>query len=392
MRKLIGEWFSLIVAAVIVIGLIAGGIGYYTHANPPVESEQRTLATWEESTSLTHQATVQRANPVFARGETLADREVYFTQLSPEFEGAHRYVFQANESERVDVELDAVLRFRSVGSSGQTHWEHTKPLNESRYEALAPGETATVSATVNTTEAAAELDRIRSEIGSNTGSAEVAIVYTTRVTGSIDGEEVNETHTAQLDLDHDGSTYSIEPSGAVQESHETTTEIETVGSHGPIRSYGPFVVMLGAFLGSVGMWSYKRRGDLPPSADELAALEQYRRRAEFSDWISRARVPAEALEGTRMQVNSLEDLVDIAIDSNQRVIEDRSRELYFVSGETFYYTYTFETSPEEDSESPVQAELQPSETVSNNGESHGGSNPEAEAMNGDQLGEPDQSA
>jgi hypothetical protein len=365
-KRFLSDRVSTIVIAIVLLGVVAGGVAYYTHANPPIETEQRTVTTWEESTSLSHQATIKRTNPVFDRGETLSDREVYFTKLSPEFEGTHRYVFRANESEHVDVELDAALRYRAVGEGNRTYWQHTTPLNERQHEALAPGETAAISASVNVTEAAAELERIRSEVGSSTGSAEIAVVYTTRVTGSIDGETVNETHRTQLTIAPGGSTYSIDSTGAGRESHQTTTEIERVGSYGPVRSYGPFVVLFGSLVGAVGLWSLDRRGKLSPTPDDVAALERHRERSEFADWISRARIPERALDGERIEVDSLEDLVDIAIDSNERVLEDGSRELFFVPGETFHYTYAFETPGADGATAAVDrsadSEPQPSET------------------------------
>lgn len=365
-KQFITDRASGIVVVLVLVGVVSGGIGYYTHANPPVETEQRTVSSWEESTSLTHQATVQRSNPVFDRGETLSDREVYFTRLSPEFTGTHAYAFQANESERLDVELDAMLRYRAVGEGNQTYWQHTTPLNERRYEALEPGETATISASINVSEAATELDRIRSEIGSNTGRAEIAIVYTARVAGSVDGRTVAETHRTQLGVEPSGSTYAVVPSGTGRSPHVTTTEVETEGSYGPLRAYGPFVVLLGSILGAAGLWTLKRREKLSPTAEELTALERHRERSEFGDWISRARVPGHALEGTRIDVESLEDLVDIAIDSNERVIEDPSRELFFVAGERFHYTYAFETPDADDAtvavDQSADSEPQPSRT------------------------------
>lgn len=45
------------------------------------------------------------------------------------------------------------------------------------------------------------------------------------------------------------------------------------------------------------------------------------------------------LENPHIQVSSLEGLVDIAIDTNSRVINDPDRQGYFVLGDGVCYTY-----------------------------------------------------
>ncbi|MDY6765217.1 MAG: DUF5305 family protein [Halobacteria archaeon] len=62
------------------------------------------------------------------------------------------------------------------------------------------------------------------------------------------------------------------------------------------------------------------------------------------DWVSKGRVPSETMNGSSIEVDSLEDLVDVAIDTNNRVIEDTDRNKYVVINDEIVYTY----SPPED--------------------------------------------
>jgi hypothetical protein len=63
-------------------------------------------------------------------------------------------------------------------------------------------------------------------------------------------------------------------------------------------------------------------------------------RDEFDDWITAASPPQEAFEAPRVEVDSLDGLVDLAIDTNRRVIEDADRGEYLVLGDGVIYTYT----------------------------------------------------
>jgi len=58
------------------------------------------------------------------------------------------------------------------------------------------------------------------------------------------------------------------------------------------------------------------------SAAERRRLAHARERAELDDWITTARVPPESSDRPVVDVETLDGLVDTAIDTDQRVIED----------------------------------------------------------------------
>ena len=347
LRKRLDEFALVVVLALLVLGGLGAWVAYGTHIEPGTETDQQTVATWNEQASLSHAAEVREPNPVFQEGQVLSNQPVYFTTLSPEFDGSFRYSYDASEGGALDVELAASLTIQSVDDDGNPLWSVTEPLETSRVEGVAPGESTDMTVTVDVTEAAAEADGIEDGLGATVGTTEIQVQFEATASGVVNGESVANVHREALSLEPGGATYSVEAGEDVTESHETVETFETEQSYGLLRSYGPFVLIGGALIGLVGLAGAKHTGRIPPSPVERAALEQYQQRTEFTDWISTGRVPEQGREGTEIELDSLEDLVDVAIDMDRRVIEDRETGDFLVLDEGRYYTYAVNTPADE---------------------------------------------
>lgn len=71
---------------------------------------------------------------------------------------------------------------------------------------------------------------------------------------------------------------------------------------------------------------------------DVAVLRETLTRERFDEWISRGRVPKDTGQRS-VYVESLEDLVDVAIDSSKRVIRDPERDQYVVIDGDIVYRY-----------------------------------------------------
>ena len=346
-RKLLDEWLFAVVLGVVLLALVGGWVAYQTHVEPGVVTHEETVSSWQEQTELSHHAEVVRPNPVFTDNQTLSNQPAYFTEISPILGGTYEYSYSASDSGELDVEVVPELHIQAVDDEGDPYWRQTESLNQTRYGGLSPGETATVPVEINVSEAMQEIERTESALGTSIGTTEVAVVFGTRVSGTVNDERVAGFHRERLHVDPDGETFVVETDEGVQETHETTRTVETEAAYGPIRSYGPFGLILVSVAGLGALLVLKHRGRIPPSETELAALERHQEREEFDDWISRGRIPPEAMTGSRIELDSLEDLVDIAIDTNSRVVEDADSGAFVVTGENWHYTVSgdaFETT------------------------------------------------
>jgi hypothetical protein len=111
---------------------------------------------------------------------------------------------------------------------------------------------------------------------------------------------------------------------------------------------GPFLFLLGLTgLSAVG---YYHRNAPPLTETERTWYDYRQTRAEFDEWITTGRVPQELSERPVVTTASLSGLVDVAIDTGERVIEDEDRSAYFVLGESQWYRYEMPPRPERSDE------------------------------------------
>ena len=137
--------------------------------------------------------------------------------------------------------------------------------------------------------------------------------------------------------------YEVETPQRDQQTNVTTEQRAAAGGAsgtGPLRILnGTTLRDLGTGLGgfvALGLaalvWlTSKRIGD-------FGNFRQHYERVRYAEWISRGSVPATG-KHARVPVETLVDLVDIAIDSEKRVIYDVSKEIYAVVDGNLMYEF-----------------------------------------------------
>ena len=181
------------------------------------------------------------------------------------------------------------------------------------------------SATVDVPDLRERLGPIRSEIGSDGSLAVFVWVTTSYETGRYPG-----TLSDITPLEISGSSYAIDPLALeITESTQATRRV-VLPSRDPLAFLLP--AGAGAFallLAGVVWFNYRRLPGPGRLADRL-------HRSRYAGWMSAGDLPA-SLDGQRVEVESLEDFVGVAIDSKKRVLFDRSRNVYaVVDGGTIY--------------------------------------------------------
>lgn len=329
-RSWIGGYVIVVIAACLVVAAAGGFLTYNAQTAPETELQTQTVGTWEASTDYSHGATVTNESIVFETGERLENRPLYFTRLSPVLEGEYvvshegdtegavgvvdvRLVFQATEEiERTDP--DGQTTTETV-----THWRETDPIATEEIDGLAPGENKTVAFEVNATAAALRLEEIEEDLGASPGTQEVVVVADTALEAEVEGERFTEERTDRLAIDPGGGTYSVEATLEPGESYEVTETVEVPIEPSPIEVYGgPILIVVGLLAaGLVTGANYLGAFALTPL--ERRRLTYRRARVDHNKWISRGEAPDD--DRTVVELQSLEDLVNVAIDSDRRVIE-----------------------------------------------------------------------
>ena len=339
LRAVLERWLPVLLGLAIVGTAVFGWFVVSTHVLPGTHSEERVTASWSTQGDFDHRATVQEENSVFPTGTTLADRPLYYTQVMPNANGTFDHRYEATGGGSLAIAANVSVVIRSTGDEGSVeYWRVSRRLTEVRATDVSPGEAVPIRFSVNVSRVQQTLEEIRSDLGSTPGTLQTAIVANVEMDGTVRGQQVNRHETYRLPVSVRESTYSFggESSGNQYEQRERVT---VRNQYSPARQIGSLVgfVVAGSLLSGL---TYLVRRDMVALSDvERERLAYLDERAEYADWITRVELPEDSTPETLAPVESLEGLVDLAIDTEERVLEDSATGRYLVTHDGVTYVY-----------------------------------------------------
>ncbi|MFC7177145.1 DUF5305 domain-containing protein [Halosegnis marinus] len=351
-RRLLADNLAVVALVVLVVAGAGAFLTYDAHLADETTTETETVVVYETVPAFTHGATVRRENPVFEVGTRLEERGQYYTRIAPVVDGEFRFTYVADDGDTT-VRLAADRVIRAVAEDGTVLWEQRRALDTAEATGLAPGETATVPYRVNVSELQSRVDNVTEALGTGGSGVETVVAVEVRMTGTVGGERVNTTRTHDLELSAGDGTYSA--TGNASGTTERRERVRTVPAEaGPLAATGGPVLLALGLLGGGALAVGRRRGLVEVSDAERARLAFAGERAEFDEWITAAELPDSAVgdPADHIRVADLEGLVDVAIDTDGRVIEDESRGGFFVvSGDR---TYRYDRPAPADGDDPLE--------------------------------------
>ena len=328
-REAVDEQYVVIL--VVLLLLSVGGLwaSYTAYADPGTQPETRTTSEWRRTATFDHGSTVTADNPVYDTGQRLRNQQAYFPLVSPDLDGEYRFGYAASGSGDVDVDIDLRLILRGR-SDGTTLWQRSRQLQRTGATGVAPGDGATAEFDFDMNRTRLRLERIDGAFGQVPGEPVVVVQAQTRVTGRINGQVVNREFVDELRLTRDGDAFVVSDPGEITNATRRTTTVLVPREYSPLRRVGgPLGVVLGVGA-ALGLVAARRQGEIRLSADERARLTHQ----EYAEWISEGSIPdrADSDDPNVVPMASLPDLVDVAADTNERVLYDPDREQYAVFG------------------------------------------------------------
>ncbi|WP_299331784.1 DUF5305 domain-containing protein [Haloplanus sp.] len=345
-RILLGRWFAAVLLLAVVVATLGGYATYTAYESPGTTTEQRQVSSWEATGTYDVSARVSEPNPLYPVDTQLDDQPAYFLSISPVARGTFGFGYQATNGGDVDVTIQQTLVLRSVdtqqtenGEMTVEYWRLTEPLGTERAAGVSSGESVERSFERNISATADRMSTVSAQLGGTPGTTEMLIVSTVEFQGTVNGKEVDRTTTYRLPIEVGSTTYR--PGSVAGENPDgSTTELVTrQRTYGPLyRIGGPVALLIG--LVGVGALAYGRYdGRFAVSEAERAALEFESTREEFDDWITTARLPEAIRARPRVEVESLDGLVDTAIDVDARVFETPERDAFYVADDGLLYAY-----------------------------------------------------
>jgi hypothetical protein len=322
-KRLVTRYGLTLVLAFALVGSVLVGAAAMEYTNPPTTEVTDHTNRQTVQSELHTSATTTGETELYDPGTELVDQPVYLFAATPTLEFEQRTAVPANES--VHVEQDVSIQYR-VTREGTTFWEETRTLAHN--ETTTSSGTVVATSSLNVSDVQNELDEIRDDVG-QAGIVDARLLVT--LSYETDRYAGNLSDTASLQLTDDW--YSV--GGATLEQTHSTPVPRRVPI--PTRSPLPYAIpggvggLLLVAAGAIGVGQYL--GFDEEELDQRAAEMRYR------EWISTGSVPT-SLGTMAVPIDSLEGLVDTAIDTDSRVIHDESKGVYVVIDDLVVYYYS----------------------------------------------------
>jgi hypothetical protein len=339
-RSLLDHYFAVVIVVLVAVAIGAGVGAYAPHFDPGVTTEERTASTWQVNTSFEHNATVVRNNTLFPEGLTLRDRPFYFTTVAPVLNGSYSTQYRTDAAANVSIRTDATLVVQSRTDDGVVLWQDTEPIGTNRVTSATPETPTTLSFSVNVSAINQRIDRIEEQVGTGPGTVQVFVRANTTVDGTVAAEPAAYTTVDRLAIRPEGDAYAVERNATGQQRFVRTTSVLVEKQYGSLRRVGVPILLAVSLVAIGALVVARRRGLLVLTDAEAERLQYYQDREEFEDWITTIQLPEDPSTLAEAEADTLGDLVDIGIDTNNAVIEDPTSGVFYVLGDEFCYYYS----------------------------------------------------
>jgi hypothetical protein len=341
---LINDYFLVIALALTVIAAGGAWMTYTTAINPGTHAEQHVVSSWHVNGTFDYSATVVEDSPIFDRGDVRADRTFYITNATPKLDGTFRFRLGGTTGNATVTTQVMLVNYAETKKENIRIWEISTPLKKNK-ERITSKNTVTTNFTVDADTIRDLKRRLVNRHGSLYRVADMssAVNVTTRINGTISGNRVQRVFTYSLPINSTKDYYVVEQPKKPQQEITVTQRVivpDDPSMVSIIAVVASLVVPLGALIALV-YGRHTDRFDVPQKA--RAEAQRAKLRSEFDEWVTQGTVAA-ANGRTTISVDSLEGLVDVAIDSGQRAIEDEETGVYVVLDTDTRYQFTPEWS------------------------------------------------
>jgi len=321
-RVLVYRHGPTLVRGLVLVSLVGAGIAGYLSVTPDrtVRTDQTNVQT--VSGEVTHSAVVLDGGGIWPNGTTLENRSVYFSTVSPALTLSGTTTVPNGTDVIVEQRLVVVT---TASRDGRTFYENETVLAASR-ETISNG-TAREQARIDVPAVRAQTAQLRDAFGTVSQVTVTLRYFVAYDTGHYQNQLVV---SSPLRFADGSDAYWLEAPLTASERHAQprTTVTESMNTTAIIWLTAFALV---SFAGAVAIRIYAHE-DL--EVDELL-VELHAR--QMSEWISDGELPM-GLGEDHVRLNSLQDVVDIGIDNEKRVVHDRRTDIYaVVDGRVVYY-------------------------------------------------------
>lgn len=329
-KGLLADYGPYLAVGLALLGLLLGAIGGWQYTHPPTTQISETTHSQTIRSTLHTNVTTTGNTALYRSGTRLTDQPMYLLDSATAVTLRWRTSVPNNSATHVVQDVALVYK---VSHDGGEFWRESQSLIHE--ETTTQTGRVDTPATLDMTEIKDRRAALQSEVGT-AGAVDVFL----HVTVSYNTSRYSGTLSETVPITLTNTWYRFESEPLSRTHRESTTYTKPL----PTRDSGLWLALIGAsvlcLLGGAVIAGVFYRG-IDRSQTELR-LQQIR----YDSWISAGELTAE-VDGPTVAMESLEGLVDVAIDTNNRVIYDQTRNFYAVLKDDIVYQYR----PSEDSTS-----------------------------------------
>ena len=312
------RWLMIALALLSLVTIVGTG---YTVANPPTKTVESQVHQQTVTTSVDTVAVVTEPGSLWTVGTRLENRPFYPLSGAPN--ATFRVTTAAPQADELRVHHRLTLVFFAE-RDGAEIWRTERPILDESTRIR--GQPATSAVTLHIPALIEEMAGYNQKLkGVDTTDALLRL----NSTYATDRYEGSFTSSSTFRIEQPG--YWLESSLDSDRSHSTTVTNKVEDPPEDIWVGAGVVVGLLAGLGAAGVNRYRRQVN-------PVELKHHLDRQRFDEWISRGRI-RQPIGGQDVAMISLHDLVDVGIDSKERVIYDPDRELYAIMNDGMMYYF-----------------------------------------------------
>jgi hypothetical protein len=352
LKYILSRYGTLVIVGLLLVSTVAFASTAFAYGESP-EIRQITEQTDKQSfeTTVNTSAAVTENTTLYEPNQTLSNMPVYLLSASPNVTISAQTAVPDDRAVAVTHQISIKL-YATRGDD--VFWSETRTLASDSVQ-VTDGRLET-QATIDVREIrSGRLNEVQSEV-QNIGNLRAEIYVDT----VYESETYQGTLGVTMPMQITDRSYTLDAPRSDEQSHATpvTRTVTVSGEDAAVGAAnlsnataqaallpgsGPTAVDsdtalrsgLGILALAAALVVWRVQGRLP----DRESLEQAYDKRRYSEWVSRGRIPAsDAYQ--RVVIEEFVDLIDIAIDSDKRVIHDRDQARYGVIDSTTIYQYS----------------------------------------------------
>lgn len=327
--------------------MILCGIWAYEASRSVYEDKDEVVTFYTHHGSYTYTVPVTKANPLYANGTTLKmGMPAYYFAVSPTADMSFTYRLEANDPSDIIGKLQTMVVATDKGESEteeyygnngsetegsgkeeKIFWQKVFPLKYKEGADTWTGTSVTRNFSLNVSEIHSIVKDVQEQLGCS-DDATIEIVTRVGYTGKVNGDNVQGTKDFVIPLIISSSYYQMPEQLEISQDTNVTKKISVKNSPSLSTIRTPlFLVLLNlVFVGMVLLCVKTNKIEL----EYIEKLEKERSREPFKEFVSKGKLPEDRSSLIKIEISSLQGLVDAAVDMNSRVIYDSKAEIYFM--------------------------------------------------------------